>query len=77
MHGQVVEFKQPKELQALLDLSLRQEGATDEEMLELCRKALQYSVHTNHPRMFNTLFSGVDVTGLSGVALGAAANTNM
>jgi glutamate/tyrosine decarboxylase-like PLP-dependent enzyme len=75
--SKVVDFKQPEELQAMLDLSLRQEPASREEVLQLCRKALQYSVHTAHPRMFNCLWSGVDEAGLCGMVLATAANTNV
>ena len=79
-----------------MDLSLNEEGSSNAEVLEQCRKALQYSVHTGilytpcvfqshtrslsaaaHPRMFNTLFSGVDVVGLSGALMTSAANTSV
>lgn len=43
---QVVEFKKAEELQSLIDLSLQDEGVDEEQLLQLCRKALHYSVHT-------------------------------
>lgn len=42
----MVEFKQPDELQDLIDLSLRKDGTSEQEVLDLCRKVLRYSVHT-------------------------------
>lgn len=41
-----MEFKQPDELHDLLDLSLREDGTSEQEVLDLCRKVLRYSVHT-------------------------------
>ena len=43
---QVVDFKQPDELRSVIDITLGQDGASEQEVLELCRKALQYSVRT-------------------------------
>lgn len=43
---QVVEFKQPDELKDLIDLSIGNDGTSEQEVLELCRKVLRYSVHT-------------------------------
>ena len=43
---QVVDFKQPEELASLIDLSLRQDGTSQEDVLDLCKKTLRYSVHT-------------------------------
>lgn len=42
----MVEFKQPDELSSLIDLGLGQDGTSEQEILELCRKVLRYSVHT-------------------------------
>jgi hypothetical protein len=75
--SKVVDFKQPEQVASLIDLSLRQDGASREEVLDLCRKTLHYSVHTAHPRMYNCLWSGVDTAGLCGVVLATAANTNV
>ena len=43
---QVVDFKNPKEIQELIDLKLYKDGTDDSTILALCRKALEYSVHT-------------------------------
>ena len=43
---QVVDFKRPDELRRLIDLPLQQEGIPPEALLELVRKAMEYSVHT-------------------------------
>lgn len=42
----MVEFKQPDELKDLIDLSLKKDGTSEQEVLDLCRKVLRYSVHT-------------------------------
>ena len=43
---QVIDFKSPREIQELIDLKLYQDGTDDSTILGLCRKALEYSVHT-------------------------------
>ena len=50
--SKVVEFRSPEEVRAAVDLELREEGMADEELLKLCRKVLELSVHTGergHP----------------------------
>ena len=43
---QVVDFKSPGEIQELIDLKVYDEGTDDGTILALCRKVLDYSVHT-------------------------------
>ena len=43
---QVVDFKSPGEIQELIDLKLYKDGTDDNTILTLCRKALDYSIHT-------------------------------
>ena len=42
----VVDFKSPAELHKLMNFDLPEEGVSDETILQLCRTALDYSVHT-------------------------------
>ena len=42
----MVDFKHPKELEKLIDLSLKDRGATDKAMLTFCEQIIQYSVKT-------------------------------
>lgn len=43
---QVIDFKNPGEIQEVIDLKLYKDGTDDSTILALCRKALEYSVHT-------------------------------
>ena len=43
---QVLNFKSPSEVKQLIDLKIKDEGVDDKTLLELCRTALEYSVHT-------------------------------
>ena len=44
-NSKVVEFRTPAELRNLVDLTLPDEGVQEDEIMDLCRKTLQYSVH--------------------------------
>ncbi len=43
--SKVLEFKTPTELKKLVDLSLPNEGVGEDEIIDLCKKTLDYSVH--------------------------------
>ena len=43
--SKVVEFHTPAELRELVDLSLPDEGVKEDEVVDLCKKALRYNVH--------------------------------
>lgn len=75
--SKVVEFHTPNELRKLVDLSLPEEGIEEDEIMDLCKKTLQYCVHVAHPRFYNQIFSGVDPVGLVGQFLTSAINTSM
>ncbi|RWS23647.1 glutamate decareboxylase-like protein [Leptotrombidium deliense] len=60
----------------LLSLKISKEGLSDEELLELCRKTIQYSVKTNHPHFYNQLYAGIDEYSLAGTWLTEALNTS-
>ena len=42
----MIDFKSPGEIQQLIDLKLYNDGIDDDTILALCRKVLEYSVHT-------------------------------
>jgi len=46
--SRVVEFKHPKELESMLDLSL-ENPTSDEKLLEICKDVIRYSVKTGLP----------------------------
>lgn len=66
VNSKVLNFKHPDELQKLLDLQLKEEGESDDRILDLCRTTARYSVKTGHPRFFNQLFAALDTYGLAG-----------
>ena len=52
--SKVVEFHTPNELRKLVDLSLPEEGIEEDEIVDLCKKTLQYCVHVGMLK-FNNL----------------------
>uniref|UniRef100_A0A8C5V4C8 Cysteine sulfinic acid decarboxylase n=1 Tax=Microcebus murinus TaxID=30608 RepID=A0A8C5V4C8_MICMU len=72
----VCEWKEPEELKQLLDLELRSQGESQEQILERCRAVIRYSVKTGHPRFFNQLFSGLDAHALAGRIITETLNTS-
>lgn len=47
--SKVIEFHTPDEISRLVDLSLPEEGLSDEDIIEQCKSVLRYSVHTGEP----------------------------
>ncbi|XP_048733038.2 cysteine sulfinic acid decarboxylase-like [Ostrea edulis] len=74
--SKVVEFKHPKELEAMLDLTLRKQ-TSDDRLLEICKDVIKYSVKTGHPHFFNQLYGGLDEYSLGGAWLTEALNTSV
>ncbi|KAM8801261.1 cysteine sulfinic acid decarboxylase isoform 2-T3 [Rhynchonycteris naso] len=72
----VCEWKEPEELKQLLDLELRSQGESQEQILKRCQAVLHYSVKTCHPRFFNQLFSGLDPHALAGRIVTESLNTS-
>ncbi|XP_059195367.1 acidic amino acid decarboxylase GADL1-like [Centropristis striata] len=56
----VCEWRSPEQLKELLDLTLRDGGESESEILQRCRDAIRYSVKTTHPRFFNQLYAGME-----------------
>uniref|UniRef100_A0A8D2J1L6 Cysteine sulfinic acid decarboxylase n=1 Tax=Varanus komodoensis TaxID=61221 RepID=A0A8D2J1L6_VARKO len=73
---QVCEWKEPEELQQILDLDLKDCGEPQEKLLKRCRNVIRYSVKTCHPRFFNQLFSGLDHHALAGRLITEMLNTS-
>ncbi|XP_013398337.1 cysteine sulfinic acid decarboxylase [Lingula anatina] len=74
--GKVVEFLQPGELQKEMQFPVGDMPESHDKLLELCEKAVRYSVKTGHPRFFNQLYAGVDPYSLAGSWITDALNTN-
>lgn len=75
--SKVVEWVEPAKLRSLVDLSLPDSGVSHEDLLQLVRSVVRYSVKTGHPRFVNQLFSSVDPYGLAGQWLTDALNPSV
>lgn len=73
----VLEWRHPQELQQLMDLQLRPEAASDEQLFRLVKDTVKYSVKTGHPYFVNQLFSAVDPYGLVGQWMTDALNPSV
>ncbi|KAK4010907.1 hypothetical protein OUZ56_020030 [Daphnia magna] len=73
----VTNFVHPEKLKKLVDLSLGDSPLSHGEIFELCKRAVEYSVRTNHPKFLNQLYHGADPVGLAGAWLSEALNTNL
>ncbi|XP_065432065.1 cysteine sulfinic acid decarboxylase isoform X2 [Chrysemys picta bellii] len=72
----VCDWREPQDLQKILDLELRSSGEPQQRVLEHCRDVIHYSVKTCHPRFFNQLFSGLDPHALVGRMITETLNTS-
>ncbi|KAH3707258.1 hypothetical protein DPMN_066657 [Dreissena polymorpha] len=75
--NKVVNFRDPVELQELLDLTISPDGAEHDTLVEACKNVIEYSAKTGHPRFFNQLYSGLNAYGLAGSWLADSLNTNI
>lgn len=75
--NKVLEWHQPDELAKLFDMSLKAESDSDEQVLNLIRNTIRYSVKTGHPYFVNQLFSCVDAYALAGQWLTDALNPSV
>jgi len=73
----VVNYVSPDDLQSEIDFTLNDSGADLQEILSVTDKILKYSVKTGHPRFYNQLFSGLDMTCLMGQWISTTTNTLM
>lgn len=65
--GKVIKFRPDDELKNVFDFRIDDKvPATDYEILEYCKKMLEFSVRTGHPNYHNTLFGGFSEYALIG-----------
>lgn len=75
--NKVLEWTDPEELSKKFDMSLKDEGDSDEELLKLAKNTIKYSVKTGHPYFVNQLFSCVDPYGFAGQLITDALNPSV
>ncbi|RWS13200.1 glutamate decareboxylase-like protein [Dinothrombium tinctorium] len=63
-------------IQELLSLRITKEGLREDDLVELCRKTIHYSVKTSHPHFHNQLYAGIDEYSLAGSWLTEALNSS-
>jgi len=73
----IVDFHTPEQLKEVIDFTIPEDPINLDQLLVDCKDTLKYQVKTGHPRFFNQLSCGLDITSLAGEWLTAAANTNM
>ncbi|KAG5879056.1 hypothetical protein JTB14_019483 [Gonioctena quinquepunctata] len=62
--NKVLSYESPEELQRIFDFGLKTLPSTHDDLLELVKDTIQYSVKTGHPYFVNQLFSSLDPYGL-------------
>lgn len=72
----ILDFKHPKEMEELLQLSISDEGLTASEAEAMIDKIVKYSLKTQHPYFLNQQFHGIDEVGLVSAWLTEALNSN-
>lgn len=73
----VVNYKSAKDLKAILDLSLSEEGVDSSKLFEVIKEYLQYSPRTTHPQFNNQLYGGFHFEALMGEVVSFIANTSL
>jgi len=73
----ILDFHSPDQLKEVVDFGIPEEPLNLDQLLVDCKDTLKYQVKTGHPRFFNQLSCGLDITSLAGEWLTATANTNM
>jgi hypothetical protein len=70
--NKVLEWTSPEEMLRKFDMQLKDEGDSDEVLLQLANDTIKYSVKTGHPYFVNQLFSCVDPYGFAGQVITGA-----
>lgn len=70
-------MKLPTSLSQEIDFKIANEPMSEEELLSVCSKILDYSVKPYHPHFHNTLFGGFDQYAVSGAMFIPFINGNM
>lgn len=73
----VTNFEHPDRLKDKLKVAIGEEPNSCEDILELCRDVIHYSVKTGNPHFFNQLYSGMTAFGLAGSWVTESLNTNI
>jgi glutamate/tyrosine decarboxylase-like PLP-dependent enzyme len=73
----VVHYLKPEDLSQQFDLTLPQDGLSNEALLQQITQYLSYCVHTGNHQFFNQLWSGFDAIGFTAEMLIALTNTSM
>lgn len=76
-NSQVVNYKTANLLKKKIDLTLRDDGVSIEELIPIIESYLQYSVRTDSTQFFNLLFSGYSIPGILAEIVTSATNTTM
>lgn len=75
--NKVLEWCSPEEMMKKIDFNLHNSSSTHEELHELLKDTIKYSVKTGHPYFVNQLFSSLDPYGLVGQWLTDALNPSI
>ncbi|CAL1542704.1 unnamed protein product [Lymnaea stagnalis] len=73
----VIEFKQPNELQALINFEIKSTPSDHQELLAEIKKILKYSIKSGHPHFHNMLYAGLDPYSQAGSWVTDAVNNNI
>ncbi|XP_054155646.1 cysteine sulfinic acid decarboxylase-like [Oppia nitens] len=75
-HKNIVDFKHPKELENILELTIGDNSESDGRLIDICRKVIRHSIKTCHPNFYNQLYGGAEQYALSGAFITDALNTS-
>lgn len=75
--SKVVEWVEPQELKSLINFNLPEDGVSQDDLLNLAKSVIKYSVKTGHPHFVNQLFSGLDPYALVAQWLTDALNSSI
>ncbi|XP_077285121.1 cysteine sulfinic acid decarboxylase-like [Arctopsyche grandis] len=73
----VTRWQCPDDLVKLFNLEPSLKPCDDDELLEIIKKTIQFSVKTGHPRFVNQLFSSLDVYGFIGQLITDSLNSSV
>lgn len=74
----VLRFRLPENLQTMLHLKLgKKPVSSQEDLLDLLKEVMKYSVKTGHPYFINQLFSGLDPYGICAEWVASALNSSV
>jgi len=73
----IIDFVAPDDLAKRFDFTLNEDGVPLKDIGDITDQILKYVVKTAHPRFFNQLWAGVDVTCLMGQWITTTTNTSM